>query len=147
MQKDHERAWHDHHIEQRTFKSGDFLILYDSKFTKFLRKLQMDWQGPYIVKEITNGGAVHLVNLNGELFLGKVNGSQLKLYRGYPSPTQWLYECKKVLLLHEVARECGTINYTTRRIVWRSRWVARWIKGRHGGGLRWRSCTRMVGLT
>lgn len=36
--------------------------------------------GPYVIKEITNGGVVQLVKLNGKPFSVKVNGSQLKPY-------------------------------------------------------------------
>ena len=74
MQKDREKAWHDHHIKQRTFKNGDLVLLYDSKFTKFPGKFQMHWLGPYIIKEITDGDAIQLATLNGELFPKKVNG-------------------------------------------------------------------------
>lgn len=48
----------------------------------------MHWLGPYVFKEITDGGAVQLMTLNGELFPGKVNESQLKLYMGDPTPVQ-----------------------------------------------------------
>jgi len=34
----------------------------------------MHWLGPYVIKEITDGRVVQLVKLNGEPFLGKVNG-------------------------------------------------------------------------
>ena len=40
----------------------------------------MHWLGPYIIKEVTDGGAVQLTKLNGDLFQGRVNGSRLKLY-------------------------------------------------------------------
>jgi len=40
------------------------------------------------IREITDGGAVQLATLNGELFLGKVNGSRLKLYRSDPALAQ-----------------------------------------------------------
>lgn len=40
----------------------------------------MHWLGPYVIKEITNGGVVQLVKLNGDPFSGKVNGSQLNPY-------------------------------------------------------------------
>eukprot|EP00253_Pinus_taeda_P013908 PITA_13908 len=33
---------------------------------------RMDWLGPYVIMEITDGGAVQLAKLNGEPFLGKV---------------------------------------------------------------------------
>jgi len=43
----------------------------------------MHWLEPYVIKDITDGGAVQLVKLNGELFPGKVNGSLLKLLLAY----------------------------------------------------------------
>ena len=76
---------HDRHIELCTFKMNDLVLLYDSKFTKFPGKFQMHWLGPYVIKEITDGGAVQLVKLNGKPFTGKVNGSRLKLYSRDPS--------------------------------------------------------------
>lgn len=77
--------WHDHHIKLHTFKVNDLILLYDSKFTKFPCKFRMHWLGPYIVKEITDGGIVQLVKLKGKPFLGGVNGSRLKLYTRDPT--------------------------------------------------------------
>ncbi len=85
VQKECEKAWHNHHIKLCMFKVNDLVLLYDSKFTKFLGKFQMHWLGPYIVKEITDGGTVHLTKLNGEPFLVRVNGSILKFYTGDPT--------------------------------------------------------------
>ena len=42
----------------------------------------MHWLGPYVLKEITDGGTVQLAKLNGEPFPGRVNGSILKFYTG-----------------------------------------------------------------
>jgi len=53
-----EKAWHDHHIKVRTFKENDLVLLYYNKFEKFPRKLYMNWLGPYVIKEVTDGGAV-----------------------------------------------------------------------------------------
>ena len=50
---------------------NDLVLLYDSKFDKLLGNLIMHWMGPYVIKEITDGDAVQLVKLNGELFPGK----------------------------------------------------------------------------
>jgi len=61
-----------------TFKVNDLILLYNIKFAKFLGKFQMHWLGPYIIKEIIDGGVVQLTKLNGDSFPGKVNGSQLK---------------------------------------------------------------------
>jgi len=35
----------------------------------------MCWLGPYLIKEITDGGVVHLVKLNGDPFSRRENGS------------------------------------------------------------------------
>lgn len=50
----------------------------------------MYWLGPFVVKYITDGGAVQLAKLNKELIKGKVNGSRLKLYRDNPAPAALL---------------------------------------------------------
>eukprot|EP00253_Pinus_taeda_P007634 PITA_07634 len=82
VQKQCEKAWHDQHIKLWTFKVNDLVLLYDTKFDKFLGKFRMHWLGPYVIKEITNGGVVQLVKLNGEPFPGMVNGNRLKTYTG-----------------------------------------------------------------
>jgi len=75
VQKECEKAWHDQHIKLHIFKVHDLFLLYDSKFDKFPGKFQMHWLGPYVIKEIIDGGVVQLMKLNGDPFLGKVNGS------------------------------------------------------------------------
>eukprot|EP00253_Pinus_taeda_P012816 PITA_12816 len=60
VQKGREKAWHGRHIKLRTFKVNDLVLLYDSKFDKFLGKFQMHWLGPYFIKEIIDGGVVQL---------------------------------------------------------------------------------------
>jgi len=80
VQKQCEKAWHDRHIKLHTFKVNALVLLYDSKFDKFLGKFRMHSLGPYVIKEITDGGVVQMVKLNGDPFLGKVNGSKLKPY-------------------------------------------------------------------
>jgi len=54
---------------------------------KFPRKFKMHCIGPYVIKYITDGGAVQLAKFNGEVIQGKVNGSRLKLYMDIPAPT------------------------------------------------------------
>jgi len=55
VQKDGEKAWHDHHIKLCAFKVKDLVLLYDSKFDKFPGKFQMHWLGPHVIKDITDG--------------------------------------------------------------------------------------------
>ena len=78
VQKQRKKAWHDQHIKLHTFKVNDLVLLYESKLDKFPVKFIMHCLGPYVIKEITDGGVVHLVKLNGDPFPGKVNGSHLK---------------------------------------------------------------------
>jgi len=68
-----------------TFKENDLALLYDNKFKKFPGKLRMHWLGPYVVKEVIDGGAVQLAKLNRDPFSGRVNGSHLNLYMGGPT--------------------------------------------------------------
>ena len=56
------------------------MLLYDSKFVKFPGKFKMHWLGPYQVQQVTNGGAVQLNKLNGEILPMLINGSRLNLY-------------------------------------------------------------------
>lgn len=39
VQKQREKSWHDRHIKMRTFNENDLVLLYDSKFEKFPRKI------------------------------------------------------------------------------------------------------------
>ena len=47
VQKAREKAWHDRHVKNKIFQIGDLVLLYDSKFVKFLGKFKMHWLGPY----------------------------------------------------------------------------------------------------
>jgi hypothetical protein len=80
VQKEREKAYHDRHIKKKSFKQGDLVLVYDSKFMKHLGKFRTHWLGPYEVAYVTEGGVVQLKTLNGEWKEGLVNGSRLKLY-------------------------------------------------------------------
>ena len=84
VEKDRQKAWHDHHIKNKKFTQGDLVLLYNSKFMKHPSKLQMHWLGPYLVHSITFGGAVQLQQLDGAVLPKIVNGSRLKPYRTGP---------------------------------------------------------------
>lgn len=49
LQKQLEKALHDWHIKFCTFKVNDLVLLYDSKFGKFLEKFRMHWLGQYVI--------------------------------------------------------------------------------------------------
>ena len=86
VEKDRQKAWHNHHIKNKQFTRGYLVLLYDSKFMKHLGKLQMHWLGPYLIHSITSVGAVQLQQLDGMVLPKLVNGSHLKPYRMGPEP-------------------------------------------------------------
>ena len=55
-------------------------MMYDSKFFKHTRNMKKNWLGPYVVKEITDGGAMKLEKLDGTEVRGITNGSWMKTY-------------------------------------------------------------------
>jgi hypothetical protein len=65
VQKARDKAWHDRHIKKKSFKEGDLVLLYDSKFFQHPGKFRMHWLGPYEVNIVTDGGSVQLKDLGG----------------------------------------------------------------------------------
>ena len=78
--KDKTKKWHDKKIMRREFKAGEQVLLYNSRFTLFLGKLNSRWSGPYTVVTSTPFGEVTLKTDSGSEF--KVNGQRLKHYLG-----------------------------------------------------------------
>ena len=58
VHKEMDKAWHDRHIKRKSFKEGDLVLVYDSKFLQHLGKFRMHWLGPYEVKNVIEGGIV-----------------------------------------------------------------------------------------
>ena len=56
VQKESEKAYHDRHIKKKSFKKGNLVLIYDSKFMKHPRKFRTHWLGPYEVVFVTEGG-------------------------------------------------------------------------------------------
>jgi hypothetical protein len=56
VQKVHEKSWHDRHIKQKKFQTGDLVLLYDNKFLQHPGKFQMHWLGPYVIRFVTDAG-------------------------------------------------------------------------------------------
>ena len=63
VQKLGDKAWHNRHIRQKMFAEDDLVLLYHSQFAKHPGKFRQHWLGPYLVKEITDGGVVQLATL------------------------------------------------------------------------------------
>ena len=58
--KEKVKRWHDRKIEKWEFKTGDKVLLYNSRFKLFPGKLRSKWEGPYEVDEAYPSGAVKL---------------------------------------------------------------------------------------
>jgi hypothetical protein len=52
------KSWHDRHIKQKKFQTGDLVFLYDNKFLQHPGKFQMHWLGPYVIRFVTEAGVV-----------------------------------------------------------------------------------------
>ena len=88
VQKAREKSWLDRYIKSKSFQTGDLVLLYDSKFVKFLGKFKTHWLGPYQIQQVIEGGVVQLNKLNGELLPTLINGSRLNLYSDSHSTSQ-----------------------------------------------------------
>ena len=80
VEKQRKKVWHDRRIKRKYFEVGCLVLMYVSQFFKHPRKMKTHCLGPYVVKEINDGGAVKLEKLYGIEVIGLVNGSQLKPY-------------------------------------------------------------------
>ena len=74
--KDKTKKWHDQRILRKEFRSGNKVLLFNSRLRLFPGKLKSKWSGPYTVVSSTTFGAVTLRTDAREEF--KVNGQRLK---------------------------------------------------------------------
>ena len=58
------RRYYKHNIKGRSFAVGD-LVLRRKQKTKGMHKLSSPWEGPYVVKEVTQPGSYWLCDLDG----------------------------------------------------------------------------------
>ncbi|XP_057834097.2 uncharacterized protein LOC131044721 [Cryptomeria japonica] len=82
--------WHDRYIKEKTFKLGDWVLLYDSSYKDNLGKSQTHWLGPYEVIETFSNGAVRLSIIDLIKFKLLVNGHRLRLYHEPLSKDEFL---------------------------------------------------------
>ena len=80
VENQRQKVWDDRHIKRNHFEVGGLVLMYDNKFFKHPRKMKTHWLGPYVVKEITDGGVVKLEKLDGIEVRGLANQSRLNPY-------------------------------------------------------------------
>ena len=78
--KDKTKKWHDQRSLRKEFKTGDQVLLFNSKLRLFPGNLRSKWSGPFTVVSSTQFGAVTLINSKQAEF--KVNDQRLKHYLG-----------------------------------------------------------------
>ncbi|XP_019057613.1 PREDICTED: uncharacterized protein LOC109116506 [Tarenaya hassleriana] len=76
--KERTKRWHDRRILQREFRSGDQVLLFNSRLKLFPGKLRSRWSGPFTVKHAYPHGAIELYGYGGDTF--KTNAQRLKIY-------------------------------------------------------------------
>jgi hypothetical protein len=72
--------WHDKYIKKKSFQSGDWALLYDSRFKNFKGKLSTRWLGPYEVDTVYDNGSVKIKTIDENQTPFVVNGHRLKVY-------------------------------------------------------------------
>jgi hypothetical protein len=58
FQKARDKSWHDRHMNKKTFKEGNLVLMYDNKCIQHPGKHRMHWLGWYEVKIVTDRGAI-----------------------------------------------------------------------------------------
>ena len=78
LYKGRTKRWHDKRIKIKQFKAGD-KVLFNSRIGLFGHgKLRSKWEGPYLVLDAIEHGAVTLHDDDGNTF--KVNSQRLKVF-------------------------------------------------------------------
>ena len=78
VEKRRRKAWHDKNLKGEKLHKGDLVLLYALKRAK--QKLTARGLGPFVISDITSGGAVRLETLEGQQMANYINGCRLRLY-------------------------------------------------------------------
>lgn len=89
--KERMKVYHDKHIRRKHFFEGQKVWLFNSRLKLFPGKLKSRWDGPYIVMNVLDNGAIKIYNpKNEQTFM--VNGQRLKPYLEHEQrPSQETY--------------------------------------------------------
>ena len=79
------KAYHDKHINRKSFHVHDKVWLYNSRLRLFPGKLRSSWDGPYEILEVYDNGSVLILDPKTQNFF-KVNGHRLKPFIGEEGP-------------------------------------------------------------
>ncbi|XP_038891716.1 uncharacterized protein LOC120081115 [Benincasa hispida] len=71
--KERTKQWHDKRLYEKNLKTGQRVLLFNSRLRLFPGKLKSHWSRPFIIKKVFSHGAVELTNKDGTNAF-KVNG-------------------------------------------------------------------------
>ena len=79
LYKEQTKRWHDKRIKIKHFNAGDKVLLFNSRIHLFGHgKLRSKWEGPFLVLNAADHGAITLQDNDGNIF--KANGQRLKIF-------------------------------------------------------------------
>ena len=79
LYKERTKRWHDKRIKIKQFKPGDKVNLFNSRVRLFSHgKLRSKWEGPFLVLNAADNGAITLQDDDGNVF--KTNAQRLKIF-------------------------------------------------------------------
>ena len=73
----------DHKVRPRTFQEGELVLVLRRPIIPNKRicgKFEPNWEGPFIIEKVYQGGAYQLIDSNGERPMPPINGRYLKKY-------------------------------------------------------------------
>jgi len=85
--KERTKKYHDCNLINREFYVGQSVLLFNSHLKLFSGKLKSKWSGPFIVKNVSQHGAVEVMTPDAERSF-TVNGQRLKPYLGGDLPKE-----------------------------------------------------------
>ncbi|XP_075083549.1 uncharacterized protein LOC142167284 [Nicotiana tabacum] len=95
MYKERMMFVHDKKILKREFKSGDLVLLFNSRLKLFLGKLRSKWSSPFKIVNVSPYSAIELESEDG-LLTFKVNGQRVKHYLGTTGDKHLVDVCIRV---------------------------------------------------
>ena len=63
--KEKVKRWHEKRIQMQEFNVGEQVLLHNSRLRFFAGKLLSKWEGPYVIKEVYQSGAIKINNSEG----------------------------------------------------------------------------------
>ncbi|XP_070037292.1 uncharacterized protein [Nicotiana tomentosiformis] len=81
LYKERMKIIHDKHIQERIFKPGYVVLLYNSRLKLFTSKLKSRWSVPFRVEQVLSSGAAEIES-EDRTNMFRVNGQMLKHYLG-----------------------------------------------------------------